>query len=105
MEKKYLTFEEIEVIKCDMDEAETVMNWMRGDETIRIYTSDNTMVTKLKQKVKNNPAEYKIYEAGRNKGYVTGYYIEMPLKYLSFRGGSDHEALAHHKSLSESRKA
>ena len=105
MEKKYLTFEEIETIKCDVDEAETLISWMRGDETIRVYTCDNTILFKLKHKVRNNPTEYKIYEAHRNKGFVTGYFIEMPLKYLSFRGGSDPEALAHLRELSESRKA
>lgn len=93
MEKKYLTFEEFETVSCDVDEAETCINWMRRDEEVQLYTCDNTVVSKLKWKVKNNPAEYKAWEAGRNKGKVTGYFFLFPLKYLSFRGGSDPKAV------------
>ena len=93
MEKKYLTFEEFETIGCDVDEAETTITWMRRDDTVKLYTCDNTVMSKLKWKVKNNPKEYRAWEAGRNKGKVTGYFFEFPLKYLSFRGGSDPKAL------------
>jgi hypothetical protein len=93
MEKKYLTFEEFETIGCDVDEAETTITWMRRDDVVKLYTCDNTVMSKLKWKVKNNPKEYKAWEAGRNKGKVTGYFFEFPLKYLSFRGGSDPKAL------------
>ena len=93
MEKKYLTFEEFETIGCDVDEAETTITWMRRDDIVKLYTCDNTVMSKLKWKVKNNPKEYKAYEAGRNKGKVTGYFFEFPLKYLSFRGGSDPKAV------------
>lgn len=101
MEKKYIAWDEIEVINCRcMEEAETIINWSRKDETASIYTSDNTFVTKIKQKVKFNPTEYKCWEAGRDdEGKVTGYFFEMPLKYLSFRGGSDPAALERLKTL------
>ena len=93
MEKKYLTYEQFESVDCKVDEAETTITWMRRDGVVKVYSCDNTIVSKLKSKVKNNPAEYKAWEAGRSRGKVTGYFFEFPLKYLSFRGGSDPKAV------------
>ena len=93
MERKYLAFEDFETVDCKVDEAETTITWMRRDDVVKVYTCDNTIVSKLKWKVKNNPTDYKAWEAGRSRGNVTGYFFEFPLKYLSFRGGSDPKAV------------
>ena len=85
-EIKYLTFDEITSVDCDVCEQETCVSWYRGDNTIRWFTSDNTMITDFKHRVKGAPDVYKMYVASYNSnGKPAGYFIEMPLSLLSFR--------------------
>ena len=86
MDKKYLTYDEIVAVECGVDEQETNVAWYRGENIIRWFTSDNTMVTEFKWKVKEAPDTYKMYVSSYNSnGKPMGYFIEMPLDLLSFR--------------------
>lgn len=89
MEKKFILSDEIESIKCnDLDEAETTIVVERKSNTAQIYTSDNTMLTKLKKQMAQNP-NWKCWEAGRNSNHeVTGYFFEVPKSAISIRTGN-----------------
>ena len=85
--KKWLTFEEIKAVDCKVDEQETSVAFYRGDKIIKWFTSDNEMVTEFKHKVKSYPGVYNMYVSSyTDKGKPAGYFIEMPLELLSFRG-------------------
>ena len=43
-----------------LDEQETSIVFERNSDKMTIWTSDNTMVTKLKKLMTNNPKEYKL---------------------------------------------
>ena len=86
MEKKYLTFDEVVAVDCDVEEQETSVAFYRDEDIIKWYTSDNTMLTKFKGLIKNAPDVYKIYVADySDSGKPSGYFIEMPRDFLSFR--------------------
>ena len=88
--KESISVDQIEVIHVDMCEAETCINWCRGDSAIHIFTSDNTMLTKLKKCMAKNPKNWQCYEAGRDRaGFVVGYNFIAPKKALRFVGGNE----------------
>lgn len=53
---------------------------------MEIYTSDNSILNKLKKILIANPNTVKYWEAGRyDNGKVTGYVFQLPKKHLSLR--------------------
>lgn len=88
--KKITSIEEFEVMHVASCEAETTIGWMRGDETIHIFTSDNTVLTKLKKCMIKNPNQWTCTEAGRDsEGYVTGYNFIAPKKAVRLTSGNE----------------
>lgn len=86
----YIAVDQIEVMRVGLDEAETCINWMRGDDKVRIFTSDNTTLTKLKRCMAKNPSAWLCYEAGRDRaGYVVGYNFIAPRRAVRLGGGSE----------------
>lgn len=47
-----------ETLTVPMEEQETLISWSRNDAKIKIYTSDNTMLTKLRKLLNNAPENY-----------------------------------------------
>ena len=88
-QRKYVTVDEIESIDCmNANERETSISISYSEDKMLIFTSENTTMTKLKRNFLNNPGEWKCWEGPRNKqGHVTGYFIEAPKQYISFRVG------------------
>lgn len=88
--RKYLDINKLEeAVFAPVDEAETVINVNRTDDRIEIYSSDNTMITKIKRAALKNPKEWKCWESDRDvKGRLRGYFFSAPKKALSFRGGN-----------------
>ncbi len=64
----------------DSKQRETNINWLRGDETAIVYTSDPAVIKKLEK----NPSAQKI---AKHEGDVTGYEFEIPVSLLTFRSG------------------
>lgn len=63
-----------------LEEQETIVNFMRTDELMEIYTCDTTMITKLDKLVAKNPEQYKVIKQDDiSKTY------SAPKKFLSFR--------------------
>lgn len=86
MNNKFITPDEIELVDCPVVEQETTVTFMRTDDMISVYSSDATMLTKLKKTFAGNPTEIKCWEAGRTtEGGVTGYFFEMPKKYFTIK--------------------
>lgn len=86
MPKDYLTYDQLETICSNIEEQETVVTYLRKEDRMKIYTSDNTTLTELKKRLRENPEDWKCYEAGRNSnGEVTGYFFEAPKDLLTFR--------------------
>lgn len=83
-----LSYNELEVTSTPVDEQETTINISRDEDTAEIYTSDSTMITKLKNLWKIYPKSLKCWECGRDGlNKVTGYMFSCSKKCISFRGG------------------
>lgn len=90
MYKKITCMEDFEVMHVASCEAETTINWMRGDTTVHIFTSDNTVLTKLKKCMAKNFDQWTCTEAGRDsEGYVMGYNFIAPKKAVRLTGGNE----------------
>ena len=102
MERKYIkSSKDLESItNVCADEKETTINILGNFQTAEIYTSDNSILTKLKKILDANPDTVKCWEAGRFEGKVTGYFFEMDKKHISFRSGS-----GNHYNMSEEARA
>lgn len=90
-ERKFVnSIDEVTAIRCSMDEAETTVGWMRGDEAVHIFTSDNITLTKIKRAAAKNFSEWKCYEAGRDEnGYAVGWNFIAPRKAIRFGSGAE----------------
>lgn len=74
-----------------VEEKETIISISGNDNVLKIYTSDNSMLTRLKKILKLNPDTVKYWEAGRCEGKVTGYFFTMPKKHFSLRSTAGRE--------------
>lgn len=82
--------DKVETITCSVEDQETTINILRNEQTAYIWTSDNTMVTKLFNVLKRYPDTWKCYEGSRDsKGNIQGYFFECPKKAISFRSGDE----------------
>lgn len=80
-------------------EQETCINWYRNDDTAEIYTTDNTMLTKLKKLISSAPENYEVLDIGYNstrdedgniiKTTPCSVTIKTPLKCISLRQGKE----------------
>lgn len=77
--------EDIVKVYCDVDERETSLLFGADDECIQMYTSDNKMVNKMKQLMKQAPDIYTCKKIGPNFDKPSGYFFYFPVELLSFR--------------------
>lgn len=83
---KYLTADEIGTVVCSVDEQETTIQVSRDEGVLNIWSSDNTMITKLRKCVAEGPDTWKCWEGSRDSdGNVTGYFFSAPRKVLTLR--------------------
>ena len=68
-----------------LDEQETSIVFERNSDKMTIWTSDNTMVTKLKKLMTNNPKEYKLVSISTYDGQPVAYEFEAPKKFLTLK--------------------
>lgn len=87
--KRLFKKEEFETIRCKAEEQETTIVISRKEDTATIYTSDNTMLTKILRVYVKNPSVWECYENPRDReGRVTGYTFKTTRKNISFRSGN-----------------
>lgn len=87
--KKYQVFSPSEIVACKTSicEQEVTFSSYRGDNTIEVYASDNTWVTKLKRAWAKNVDNWKCFATKDKEGNVVGYFFEMPKNALSVKSG------------------
>ena len=72
--------EELEAVHVTMEEAETTINISRGENTAIIWTSDNTVLTKLKKVMRAAPKDCVLKEVSWYKGEPASYTFEVKKK-------------------------
>ena len=68
-----------------IEEQETHINFMRGDDRATIYTSDTTMMTKFNKLVEIAGAEWKLEKVERLNGSIIGCTYSCPVPFISYR--------------------
>ena len=77
--------EELEAVHVTMEEAETTININRAENTAIVWTSDNTVLTKMKKLMAASPEECKLVQVAWNKdGTPAGYEFSLPKKCVKF---------------------
>lgn len=102
---KQVTIDQIEAIfSTERDERETLISIPRYSDKATIWTSDNTMMTRIIRRAKTGNMEFKFYEGSRSAtGKVTGYTIEVPKKAISIRARTrSHKQLDEEDTFDES---
>lgn len=87
MPKKRRFMIELKSVKCNVEEQETTIQISRADGIIRLYTSDNTRISKMQKLINAKGTEWKLDKAAYNKdGEPTGYFFSCSnKKMLSLR--------------------
>ena len=88
---KYIDITELKAISVPVSEQETTISYSRNGDECEIYTSDNTVVTKLKKVWEANPSGYKckvVYDTNKE---IVGYFFYTSKKNISFRSGLKRE--------------
>lgn len=68
------------------DEQETTINYGRNDEEAEVYTSDNTVLTKIKNIFSSDDCEWKLKNVVKDKkGNVVSVFFSVPKKLISLR--------------------
>ena len=81
-----------ETLNVPMEEQETLISWSRNDAKIKIYTSDNTMLTKLKKLSEVAPENYMLVSVVNNQdGSAYSVTFEVSKKCVGLRQGKARE--------------
>lgn len=76
------TADDLGIMDVVGDEQETTISWYRRDAVASVYTSDNTMLTKMKKLMAKSP-DCKLTNIAWNKdGEPTGYFFEVPVRFV-----------------------
>ena len=68
-----------------LDEQETSIVFERNSDKMTIWTSDNTIVTKLRGLMTKSPEEYILRSISTYDAQPVAYEVEAPKEFLSFR--------------------
>lgn len=86
-EEKGLTWPE-KFEGVDVDEQETIILWMRGDEEAKVYTSDSTVLTKLKKVAAAEGGAWRLERVDERDGVAKSVTAVAPLRCISLRAGA-----------------
>lgn len=76
------TADDLGIMDVAGDEQETTISWYRRDSVASVYTSDNTMLTKMKKLMAKSP-DCKLKDITWSKdGEPTGYFFEVPVRFV-----------------------
>ena len=79
------TPDELESVVCGVEEQETSITRYRGDNAWDIWTSDNTVLTKMKKLMAASPEECKLVQVAWNKdGTAAGYAVSLAKECVKF---------------------
>lgn len=78
-QKKNYTVDDLGVLAgASADEQETTIVLSRTEDKMSIWTTDNTMVTKLRALMVKNPKDYKLVNISTRNGSPAAYEFEAP---------------------------
>lgn len=99
--------EELRVVATKVAEAETTIGIMRDEATARIYTSDNTMVTKMKKAWRKctDTSMWSCYAIMKSDDDILGYMFEVPKKVICIRSTKAKSTAKKERYTEEERKA
>lgn len=81
-----MNINDLSITGVSADEQETTINYGRTDKEAELYTSDNTVLTKIKNMFDNNDCEWKLKDVVKDqKGNVVGVFFVVPKKLISLR--------------------
>lgn len=76
------TADDLGIMDVAGEEQETTISWYRRDAVASVYTSDNTMLTKMK-KLMAKSSDCKLKDITWSKdGEPTGYFFEVPVRFV-----------------------
>lgn len=97
MNKKiYITADELQSPSCDIESQETVISWTRRDQEVTICTSDPTVVTKLKNIMREDDSYTCYYYEGSiddETGKPCNYFFTCDKSQVSLRRKIDKKEL------------
>lgn len=86
---EYIKLNQIERCGTPRNEAETTINIGYSNNSIKIYTSDNSMLTKIIKAASKNPEGWKCWCGGKDRdGNIHGYFFEAPKNAVRLASGS-----------------
>lgn len=89
--KKQIAFNEITpLVGIDVEEKETIINYSYKDVSASLYTTDNTVINKMK-KIMMKGNDYVCFADIESDGKINSYEFIFPKKFVSLRVGSNHK--------------
>ena len=84
--KRSININDLVITGVSTDEQETTINYGRNDEEAEVYTSDNTVLTKIKNIFSSDDCEWKLKNVVKDrKGNVVSVFFSVPKKLISLR--------------------
>ena len=84
--KRRVNINDLVITGVSTDEQETTINYGRNDEEAEVYTSDNTVLTKIKNMFSSDDCEWKLKNVVKDrKGNVVSVFFSVPKKLISLR--------------------
>lgn len=83
---KYTVDDVVAIKGVSVEEQETTVQMGRTEDVAYVWTSDNTIVTKIKKLMVKAPDQWKLVKISTNAdGEAVGYFFECPKKLVTFR--------------------
>lgn len=83
---KYTVDDVVALKGVSVEEQETTVQMSRTEDTAYVWTSDNTVVTKIRKLMVKAPDQWKLVKISTNAdGTAVGYFFECPKKMIAFR--------------------
>ena len=84
--KRRMNINDLVITGVSTDEQETTINFSRTDKEAEVYTSDNTVLTKIKNMFSSDDCEWKLKNVVKDrKGNVVSVFFSVPKKLISLR--------------------
>ena len=84
--KRRMNINDLLITGVSTDEQETTINYGRNNEEAEVYTSDNTVLTKIKNIFSSDDCEWKLKNVVKDKkGNVVSVFFSVPKKLISLR--------------------
>lgn len=81
-----MNINDLSITGVSADEQETTINYGRTDKEAEVYTSDNTVLTKIKNMFNNDGCEWKLKDVVKDQDEnVVGVFFTVPKKLISLR--------------------